>query len=496
MKSARGKILYVGKAKSLRARLGSYFRGEPVTRPRPAPWWPGSKPWKYCSRPRKRRRCFSNRADQEIPAALQRRAQGRQELHFVHARQAVALSAPGFHPAGGARRRGYFGPFTSATAARTTWNGTRRACFPAQMRGPGPRQPGAALPVTTPSANAWPRAAKAVDAATYAGLVRRVEAFLTGRSAEVLRGYSGNGTGGPKPLPSNARPNCAIAQGHAQAVEGQATVLTKLVDLDVPTGRHRGRARAVRPFCAPGGLLDGEDVFFPRAGGVRGGLGSGSALLQFYRPDRLHPAAPDRARGPGRQGGRGREGDGQALAAIPGGAAGHGPCATVRPGGARRKSSWNWPESMPRARQEAAKAADADVLPAQARKFGLATLLAHRGRGCVPSRGKACGWAGGVSRTASRAKASTGPTPLRNWKARPDDNRALAAFAAKRAESGPPWPDLLLIDGGKGPARSRVPALAEAGIGDAFALAAIAKGERRSQNELGCDFRTRAQKTL
>jgi len=28
MKSARGKILYVGKAKSLRARLGSYFRGE------------------------------------------------------------------------------------------------------------------------------------------------------------------------------------------------------------------------------------------------------------------------------------------------------------------------------------------------------------------------------------------------------------------------------------------------------------------------------------
>jgi excinuclease ABC subunit C len=85
---------------------------------------------------------------------------------------------------------------------------------------------------------------------------------------------------------------------------------------------------------------------------------------------------------------------------------------------------------------------------------------------------------------------------LRNWKARPDDNRALAAFAAKRAESGPPWPDLLLIDGGKGPARSRVPALAEAGIGDAFALAAIAKGERRSQNELGCDFRTRAQKTL
>ena len=65
-----------------------------------------------------------------------------------------------------------------------------------------------------------------------------------------------------------------------------------------------------------------------------------------------------------------------------------------------------------------------------------------------------------------------------------DDYLALAAFAAKRAASGPPWPDLLLIDGGKGQLEAVGRALGAAGAGGAFALAAIAKGERRSQNEM------------
>jgi excinuclease ABC subunit C len=66
-----------------------------------------------------------------------------------------------------------------------------------------------------------------------------------------------------------------------------------------------------------------------------------------------------------------------------------------------------------------------------------------------------------------------------------DDYGALAAWALRRAESGPPWPDLLLIDGGKG----QLAAVASAweGLGEGappVPLAAIAKGPSRRAGEL------------
>lgn len=56
-----------------------------------------------------------------------------------------------------------------------------------------------------------------------------------------------------------------------------------------------------------------------------------------------------------------------------------------------------------------------------------------------------------------------------------DDYASLYAWVARRLESGPPWPDLLLIDGGKGQLASVAKALEEAGQKGLFALAAIAK---------------------
>ncbi|MDD4701391.1 MAG: excinuclease ABC subunit UvrC [Desulfovibrio sp.] len=56
-----------------------------------------------------------------------------------------------------------------------------------------------------------------------------------------------------------------------------------------------------------------------------------------------------------------------------------------------------------------------------------------------------------------------------------DDYATLYAWVARRLESGPPWPDLLLIDGGRGQLRTIQRALNEAGQPDLFALAAIAK---------------------
>lgn len=56
-----------------------------------------------------------------------------------------------------------------------------------------------------------------------------------------------------------------------------------------------------------------------------------------------------------------------------------------------------------------------------------------------------------------------------------DDYAALAAWAARRAASGHPWPDLLLVDGGKGQLAAVQRALAEAGAGEGIFLASIAK---------------------
>lgn len=56
-----------------------------------------------------------------------------------------------------------------------------------------------------------------------------------------------------------------------------------------------------------------------------------------------------------------------------------------------------------------------------------------------------------------------------------DDYATLYAWVARRLESGPPWADLLLIDGGRGQLGAVQRALREAGKEDLFALAAIAK---------------------
>ena len=56
-----------------------------------------------------------------------------------------------------------------------------------------------------------------------------------------------------------------------------------------------------------------------------------------------------------------------------------------------------------------------------------------------------------------------------------DDCATLAAWIPRRLASGPPWPDLLLIDGGRGQLSAVALALERAGQKDLFPLASIAK---------------------
>ena len=56
-----------------------------------------------------------------------------------------------------------------------------------------------------------------------------------------------------------------------------------------------------------------------------------------------------------------------------------------------------------------------------------------------------------------------------------DDYGTLHDWMLRRLESGPPWPDLLLVDGGRGQLAAIGRALEEAGQKDLFAIAGIAK---------------------
>ncbi len=59
-----------------------------------------------------------------------------------------------------------------------------------------------------------------------------------------------------------------------------------------------------------------------------------------------------------------------------------------------------------------------------------------------------------------------------------DDYATLSAWIPRRLKSGPPWPDLLLIDGGRGQLAAISRALQEAGQPDLFPIAAIAKARK------------------
>jgi len=65
-----------------------------------------------------------------------------------------------------------------------------------------------------------------------------------------------------------------------------------------------------------------------------------------------------------------------------------------------------------------------------------------------------------------------------------DDYAALASWVSRRLESGPPWPDLLLIDGGLGQLATVQRILEEEGAEDGWELASIAKGPTRRAGEM------------
>ena len=517
MKGARGKILYVGKAKNLRARLGSYFRGESGHSVKTAALVARIAAVEVLL-------TASEKEALLLEASLIKKHRPRYNVVLKDDKNYILfkLDKRSPYPRLAFTRRvtrdgaAYFGPFTSAAAARATWKELGRIFA---LRKCGDR---ALANRVRPClyhfiGQCLAPCVKAVDPETYMALVRRVEAFLTGRSAEVLKAVQKEMEEASERLDFEAAARQRdLLFAMRRTVEGQATVLTRLVDMDVAdfAVTEQGVGLCVL-FVRQGRLLDRKTFFFPGVEEEEAVSVVGSALVQFYRPESFIPPrvvvapslaplphgeaeepeaadAADAAAVPvvadageeGLSGEKNAAGDGAALAEILAERRG-GPVRLGPPRGREERKLLEMAAANAlRAAEEAVKAAQRDVLPTLAKAFGLDTLSRIEAVDVSHLGGKGVRVGRVVFEEGAPKKSEYRAYGFPELEGTSDDYRALAAFAAKRAEAGPPWPDLLLIDGGKGQLEAVSRSLDEAGVGGAFALASIAKGDTRSQNEM------------
>jgi excinuclease ABC subunit C len=567
MKGARGKILYVGKAKNLRSRLSSYFRNDAGLTVKTAALVAKVEGVDVLL-------TASEKEALLLESSLIKKHRPRYNIVLKDDKNYILfkLDKRSPFPRLAFTRRverdgaAYFGPFTSAAAARATWKELGRA-FPLRKCGDRAMANRVRPCLYHAIGQCLAPCVLAVDPGEYAALVRRVEAFLTGRSAEVLRAVEGEMEQAAEALAFEKAAGLRdLLRAMKKTVEGQATVLTRLIDIDVVglAAVPAGVGLCVL-FVRQGRLLDRKTFFFPGVAADEARSAAVTAMLQFYRPEsfipprivvpevltaaeaagsgalaatadpasaveeRTGPASGDGQKPPGDSPAVGHaearladddasdfaailvaEGrqdngadlaesltatshtdeagdavaDSQALAEIleerRGAALRLGP-----PRGREERKLLAMAEANAgRAAEEAAKAAERDVLPSLAKAFGLPRLSRLEAVDVSHLGGKGVRVGLVVFEEGAPKKSDYRSYGFPETEGSSDDYLALAAFAAKRAEAGPPWPDLLLIDGGKGQLAAVERALGQAGAGGAFALASIAKGDRRSQNEM------------
>lgn len=491
MKGTQGKILYVGKAKSLRARLSSYFRADSGHTP-------------------KTRALVARIAAVDVlltatekealllEASLIKKHRPRYNVVLRDDKQYILfkLDKNAAYPRLTFTRKverdgsAYFGPFTSAAAARRTWKEIGRA-FPLRkcsdkalanrVRPCLFQHIGQCL---APCINEVPRD-------EYMELVRRVEAFLSGRSGELLRGLEREMLAASETLDfERAAKLRDLIRAVKKTVEGQAAVLPDPVDLDVlglSAGPARGAAGDDVPrglgasllFVRQGRLLDKRDFYWPHldptdaAEAVRGVLG------QFYRRDGYLPPrvlVPESSLDQGEEAAAEWELMAETLADLRG--------APVKVAGPRGKNERKLMElaEVNAARAFAERGREADFAAMSARLAKALHLaepprrieavdVSHLGGrevrvGCV------------VFEDGRPKKSDYRIYGFPELDGASDDYLALASFVPRRLASGGPFPDLLLIDGGKGQIRAVERAMEEAGRSGLFPLASIAKSGR------------------
>ncbi len=482
-KDASGKILYVGKARRLRRRIASYFRDEARLSPKTAAMLQRAESLDFLSTGTEKEALL-------LEAGLIKKHRPRYNIVLRDDKEYLLFRISARHPfprveivrraRETARKTGdkIFGPFSSGGAARETWkiihknfplrrcrdaaftNRTRPCLYYDIGQCPAP----CVLPVSQEE---------------YRATLRKVEMLLSGRSRELTDKLRTEMAAASEALEFE---RAALLRDQLRAVERtlerQSVVLGKDADLDligvagVPEGLALGLA-----FVREGMLLDQRAFFFPGLGEEdRQDLLAGF-LAQFYLqgratpPPRIvvpwlpEPAAEDAEEPAGPLSFAALE---QALADLRGG-----PVVLRAPRG---------PDEDSLVVMAAGHALDA------ARQSGspsAGALLARRLHLEEPVRRIE---AVDISHTGGR-QTRAGMVVFEDEDPRPEDYRAyaietdtpgddyaaLGVWAERRIASGPPWPDLVLIDGGKGQLAAVVRVFERAALEYPPLLAGLAK---------------------
>ncbi len=472
MKNGRGRIIYVGKAKRLRRRLASYFQKNTGQTPKTNALVANVRQVDILLTSTEKEALL-------LENSLIKKHRPRYNVVLKDDKQYVLfrLDKQAQYPRLSITRKVvrdgslYFGPFTSAAAARATWKllGTvfpLRKCtkhvFANRMR-----------PCLYHDIHQCPApCVLEVNRDAYMDQVRRIEMLLSGKSGELIKSLRKKMTAAARLLQFEkaARYRDQI-RAVKKTVEGQVAVIHDGRDRDVIglSENEHGLGLGLL-FVRQGRLLDQKHFFWPGLTLDEGPEVIDSFLLQFYRAGRYIPpliVAP-------------HEINNAVLAEI----------LTDRrtdsvkiaaPQTVHEKKLLNIARQVARQAQE-----KKDTITARLQKalrlpnppLRIECVDASHLNGTQMRVGQVVFEEGRRNKEASRIYA------FPELEGSSDDYAALAAWAQRRITSGPPWPDLVLIDGGRGQLSAVQQTLAHCPPPTRWELTAIAKGPSRRAGEL------------
>lgn len=472
MKDEQNRIIYVGKAKNLRSRVSSYFRSSRDPSPKTRVMLGRVLQVDYIT-------TTSEKEALLLEASLIKKHRPRYNIVLRDDKQYVLFRLdksrpyPALELTRSARRDGsvYFGPFTSAAAARETMKVINRLFYLRKCghkkfrnrvrpclqhfirRCPGP----CCLDVSTEE---------------YSREIRRLEMFLSGRSAELIKGMEKDMQEASRELDFE---KAALLRDQIEAVKqttkSQSVVFPGTGDMDVfaPVYVQGGMGIGVL-FVRQGKVLDSKNFFWPEHHPendqeLQDTLAS--LLSQFYGPDSFIPEKillPEKIHDPALL---------HLLMEYRKG--------KVRLVGARGESlkgllniARQNCEQHARDRRDAGTPFLAGVmgLEREPERIECIDVSHHAGRNT--RMGVVTFVAGEPHKKDYRIYNLPSVSPG-------DDYQAMREFIKRRSRSSSPWPDLLLVDGGKGQLGTVQKALQDAGQEGLFALASIAKAETRAR---------------
>lgn len=450
-KDKHGRILYVGKAKCLRKRVASYFGNPERLSPKTRAMLSQAA----------RVDTLTTGTEKEAlltEASLIKKHRPRYNIVLRDDKQYILFKLDKGHdyPRLVLTRRVvrdgslYYGPYTSAHAAREAWKAIHRVfplrrCKDASFRN-------RTRPCLYHHMGSCPApCVLPVPVEDYARIVKRVELLLSGRSGELTRQLAAEMETAAENLEFE---RAAELRDQIRAVERtlerQTAVLSSAEDMDViGLAEAAGGLALALLFIRQGKLLDKQCFFWPNLGLEEGPEALAGFLAQHYGP---HSYIPPRILLPwplpaGDEDDE-EEGREAGLAEILSERR-DGPVRLTPPRGDIDKRLVNM--ARQNARQDAALRESPPILPLIQAKLRLPRPperieivdISHI-QGHKPVAGMV------VFLDGKPAKSEYRLYKLDELEGLADDYASLAAFATRRAASGPPWPDLLLIDGGRG----------------------------------------------